>query len=157
VTGAATAEVAIVYRFLPEWRVAFFCGLRDALASRNVRLRLYYGKNPTQPNGDTGPRRLKWGNEVDLDWATAIPNKLWKVSKYELIWQTLPKEVFAADLIVFMQENSLLSNYAAGVRAALRGKKTAFWGHGLNHQENALSLGNIFKRLYSVRTDWWFA
>jgi glycosyltransferase involved in cell wall biosynthesis len=157
VTKAAPSEVAIVYRFLPQWRVAFFSGLRDTLASRNIRLRLYYGKNPPQPNGRTRGHRLKWGNEVDLEWGTAIRNRLWKVRKYELIWQQLPSDVFSADLIILMQESSLLSNYAAGLRAALGGKKMAFWGHGLNHQENAMSPGNIFKRLYSTRADWWFA
>ena len=156
-TKSAPLEVAIVYRFLPQWRVAFFCGLRDALASRNIRLRLYYGKNPSEPNGQIKPHRLKWGNEVDLEWGTAIPNRLWKIRDYELIWQRLPSEVFSADLIILMQENSLLSNYAAGLRAALGGKKTALWGHGVNHQENAMSLGNVLKRLYSTRVDWWFA
>ena len=156
-TNAAPLEVAIVYRFLPQWRVAFFSGLRDALASRNIRLRLYYGKNPPQPNSQAKQQRLKWGNEVDLEWGTPTPNRLWTIRKYELIWQQLPSEVFSADLIIFMQENSLLSNYAAGLRAALAGRKTAFWGHGLNHQENPMSLGNIFKRMYSTRVDWWFA
>ena len=155
--NAASAEVAIIYRFLPQWRVAFFCGLREALATRNIRLRLYYGKNPPQLPGKTKQHRLKWGNEVDLDWGTAIPNRLWNIRKYELVWQQLPNEVFDADLIILMQENSLLSNYAAGLRGTLRGKKMALWGHGLNHQEDAFSLGNLFKRLYSTRVDWWFA
>lgn len=155
--SAASAEVAIIYRFLPQWRVAFFCGLREALASRNIRLRLYYGKNPPRLPGKPKQHRLKWGNEVDLDWGTAIPNRLWNIRKYELVWQQLPSEVFDADLIILMQENSLLSNYAAGLRATFRGKKMALWGHGLNHQEGAFSLGNLFKRLYSTRVDWWFA
>jgi L-malate glycosyltransferase len=156
VTTSAPSEVAIVYRFLPEWRVAFFEGLRAALATQNIRLRLYYGKNPSQGNG-TKKHRLKWGNEVDLEWATAVHNRLWNVAKYELIWQQLPRELFAADLIVFMQESSLLSNYAAAARASLGGKKTAFWGHGVNHQEGAASLGNLFKRYYSTHVNWWFA
>jgi glycosyltransferase involved in cell wall biosynthesis len=157
VSKPAPSEGAIVYRFLPQWRVAFFDGLRDALAARNIRLRLYYGKNPPETNGRARPTRLKWGNEVDLDWATPIRNRLWNVRKYELIWQQLPSEVFNADLIILMQENSLLSNYTAGLRATLSGKKTAFWGHGVNHQENAASIGNMVKRLYSTHVDWWFA
>jgi L-malate glycosyltransferase len=157
VTRAVPSEVAIVYRFLPQWRVAFFCGLRDALAEQNIRLQLYYGKNSAQANGHSKPHRLKWGNEVDLEWGTAVPNRLWHISKYELVWQQLPRDVFHADLVILMQENSLLSNYLAGMRAALSGKKTAFWGHGVNHQENARSLGNRFKRFYSTRVDWWFA
>jgi glycosyltransferase involved in cell wall biosynthesis len=154
---AAPAEVAIIYRFLPQWRVDFFCGLREALASQNIRLRLFYGKNPPQPPGRAVKHRLKWGNEVDLEWGTAVPNRLWKISKYELVWQRLPTGVFDADLIILMQENSLLSNYTAGLRQMLRGKKVALWGHGLNHQESDRSLGNLFKRLYSTRVDWWFA
>jgi glycosyltransferase involved in cell wall biosynthesis len=157
VTTAALSEVAIVYRFLPQWRVDFFEGLRDALAAGNIRLRLYYGKNSVQPNGAAKKHRLKWGNEVDLEWATPVHNRLWNIRKYELIWQDLPRELFAADLIVLMQENSLLSNYLAALRAALDGKKTAFWGHGVNHQEASASLGNTFKRFYSTHVDWWFA
>jgi glycosyltransferase involved in cell wall biosynthesis len=154
---ATPAEVAIIYRFLPQWRADFFCGLREALASQNIRLRLFYGKNPPQPPDKPARHRLKWGNEVDLGWGTAVPNRLWNIGKYELVWQRLPNEVFDADLIILMQENSLLSNYTAGLRQMLRGKKVALWGHGLNLQEDDRSLGNLFKRLYSTRVDWWFA
>jgi glycosyltransferase involved in cell wall biosynthesis len=73
------------------------------------------------------------------------------------VWQRLPRQVFDADLIILMQENSLLSNYRAGLKGMLGGKKVALWGHGLNLQEDSASMGNVFKRLYSTRVDWWFA
>jgi hypothetical protein len=149
--------VAIVYRFLPQWRTAFFCGLRADLASRHIRLRLYYGKNPAPVSGKPRQHRLKWGNEVDLEWGTPVPNRLWNVGRYEFVWQRLPREVFDADLIILMQENSLLSNYRAGLKGMLGRKKVALWGHGLNLQEDSASMGNLFKRLYSTRVDWWFA
>ncbi len=154
---ATPAEVAIIYRFLPRWRADFFCGLREALASQNIRLRLFYGKNPPQPPGKPARHRLKWGDEVDLDWGTAVPNRLWNIWKYELVWQQLPSAAFDADLLILMQENSLLSNYRAGLKQMLRGGKVALWGHGFNHQADDRSLGNLFKRLYSTRVDWWFA
>jgi glycosyltransferase involved in cell wall biosynthesis len=150
-------EVCIVYRFLPQWRVDFFNGFRAALAAENIHLRLLYGKNPPQRAQRTTPYRLKWGNEVDLDWATAVPNKLWNVGKYQMVWQSLTDEAADADLTIFMQESSLLSNYVAGLKRKARGKKVALWGHGLNHQEDLRSLPNRFKELYATRVDWWFA
>jgi glycosyltransferase involved in cell wall biosynthesis len=151
------AEVAIVYRFLPEWRADFFCRLRESLESHEIHLRLLYGKNPHSARTSTVPHRLKWGDEVDLDWGTPISNRLWHVGKYELIWQHLPGSVLSADLVILMQENSLLSNYLAGFRRISHGKKTALWGHGINHQEGCHSLANTFKRLWSTQVDWWFA
>ena len=151
------AEVAIIYRFLPQWRAKFFCGLREALACKDIRLRLIYGKNPPEPHGKAKMHRLKWGNEVDLDWATAVPNHLWNISKYELVWQQIPRDVFDAKLIILMQENSMLSNYSAGIKGILGRNKVALWGHGLNLQENDRSLGNLFKGLYSTHVNWWFA
>ena len=154
---STSGEVAIVYRFLPRWRADFFCGLRDALARQNIRLRLYYGKSTQRTSEKPVSHRLKWGDEVDLDWGTPVRNRLWNVGKYELVWQELPDAALDADLLILMQENSILSNYAAALRQMYVGHKVAFWGHGLNHQADLRSVGNRFKRIYSTRADWWFA
>jgi glycosyltransferase involved in cell wall biosynthesis len=151
------AEVAIVYRFLPQWRADFFCRLRESLESHKIRLRLFYGKNPPSVRTSTAPHRLKWGDEVDLQWGMPISNRLWNLGKYELVWQRLPQSVFNADLLVLMQENSLISNYSAGLRRIIQSKKTALWGHGINHQEDRHSIANTFKCLWSTQVDWWFA
>jgi hypothetical protein len=152
-----SAEVCIVYRFLPQWRVEFFNGLRAALAAENINLNLLYGKNLPQRAEKKTSYRLKWGNEVDLDWATPVPNRRWNVGKYELVWQDLSDQALEADLTIFMQESSLLSNYVTGLKRKLRGRKVALWGHGLNHQEGSRSLPNRFKEMYTTRVDWWFA
>ena len=43
------------------------------------------------------------------------------------------------------------------LKAMAHHKKVAFWGHGLNHQASLHNPGNLWKRLYSTHTCWWFA
>src|SRR4051812_24295539 len=146
--------VSIIYRFLPRWRADFFEQLKGSLEAQGVQLHLFYGKNPAPQQLS---RRLKWGDEVDLSWGTTVKNRLLKFEKYELIWQSLPSEVFESDLIILMQENSLISNYWTLLKSRARKRRTAFWGHGINHQNAPGSFNNRFKEMYSTHVDWWFA
>jgi glycosyltransferase involved in cell wall biosynthesis len=152
----ASPEVAIVYRFLPEWRLKFFCKLREELATRSIRLRLIYGKCTPRQERQKSAHRLKWGAEVDVNWGIPVRNRFWNVGNYELVWQHLPHHL-RPELLILMQESSIISNYPAALRQVLRGKKVALWGHGTNRNEGAHSLANRFKSLYSGRADWWFA
>ena len=59
-------EVTIVYRFLPQYRLEFFNGLRKELSSAGISLRLIYGKGRT-PSAKQ--------DERDVDWGTAVTNR----------------------------------------------------------------------------------
>ena len=149
--------VSIVYRFLPQWRVDFFDQLRDVLAARKIHLQLLYGRGT---KSHPARHRLKWGNEVDLEWGRVVHNHIFAFGSYEIVWQSLPADLYDSDLIVFMQENAIVSNYWAECRARLAGKKIAFWGHGGNLQARGQwidRLGDSVKKAASTRVDWWFA
>jgi L-malate glycosyltransferase len=139
--------VSIIYRFLPQYRVDFFCALRESLEGAGIDLQLVYGKNRRSPKKD----------ELDLDWATPVANREFKLGRHALYWQPVPEEVFSTDLIILMQENKILSNYYILYNALKNRKKVALWGHGVNFQGNPNSLSTRFKKYYSGKVDWWFA
>ena len=55
------------------------------------------------------------------------------------------------------QANKLLINYLLMVLGKVSKKRFAFWGHGINLQDDPDSIRNRFKKLYSKQCDWWFA
>jgi glycosyltransferase involved in cell wall biosynthesis len=141
------SRIAIVYPHLPQYRTAFFCGLRDALGSENISMDLYYGKPASDAKGD----------ERDLDWATPVPNRVFTIMGRELIWQPVPRSVLDADLVILLQNTLVVSNLALAARFRAMRKKVAFWGHGVNYQSGTASLGNKVKKTYTRRADWFFA
>lgn len=140
-------NVAIIYRFLPQYRVDFFCRLREELGRDEIELQLIYGKNRDTPKQD----------ERDLAWAIPVRNRTVEMFHHTLLWQELPACIREAELLILLQENKIVSNYLLLTAAPLRGQKVAFWGHGLNLQAPADALANRFKRIYSTWPDWWFA
>jgi glycosyltransferase involved in cell wall biosynthesis len=139
-------RVLILYKFLPQWRIDFFNRLKVSLSKQNIELTLVYGKLRNEKN-----------DEVELNWGIYIPNKIIKFGKMELIWQPAINHVKYADLVIVEQANKLLLNYYLMFLRMFSKKKIAFWGHGINHQDNPNSFGNKFKKLYSFQCDWWFA
>jgi glycosyltransferase involved in cell wall biosynthesis len=146
-TKHRSRTVTVIYRFLPQYRLDFFNRLRQALADRGVILRLIYGKSSPAPRGD----------EVDLAWGTPIINRKFRIAGRDLLWQSLPGDVYDSDLIILMAESKILNNYVMLAKALFGKNKLAFWGHGVNFQSERNSMGNRVKRLYSTRVKWWFA
>lgn len=140
-------RVAIVYRFLPQYRVDFYEGLRKQLRKEGVEFQLFYGKTKANPKKD----------EVDLDWGSPVKQTQVKLFGKPFLYQHLPKSIYESDLMILVQENRLLSNLPLAIGAHRRGLRVALWGHGANLQAKANSFGNRLKKLYSTRADWWFA
>jgi glycosyltransferase involved in cell wall biosynthesis len=146
-SGSKSPTVSIVYRFLPQYRIEFFEGLRSRLSTEGIDLRLFYGKNE---------RNLKM-DERDLSWGTVISQLDLNIFGQRLLFQHLPASIYESSLIILMQENKILSNYPVALRARKRGVRVALWGHGINFQEKPNSVGNRWKRWFSPKVDWWFA
>lgn len=142
-------KVLILYKFLPQYRVDFYNLLRETLFKENIELNLVYGKLKGEVS--------KKNDEVDINWGTYVPNKFLKIGNWELIWQPALKQIKNADFIIVEQANKLLLNYYLMFLRKFTKKKIAFWGHGINLQDNPNSFGNRFKKLYSSNCDWWFA
>ena len=97
---------------LLHYRTELFKQLRDSLEKAGVELNLVHGQ--------ASPAEKIRRDEGELPWATVVKNSFWTVFGRDLIWQHLPSSVHAADLIVLMQENRILSNYPIQLRRARR-------------------------------------
>ena len=133
---------------MPQYRKDFFNQLKEALQKEDIDLELVYGKNK---NSDSLKK-----DEVDIDWATYIPNKTFHIGKTEFIWQPCLKYLKDKDLVIVESANKLLINYYLMFSRHFAKYKLAFWGHGRNLQENYNSLRNRFKYLFINKCDWWF-
>ncbi|MBC7923782.1 MAG: glycosyltransferase family 4 protein [Ferruginibacter sp.] len=142
-------KVLIIQRSLFHYRADFYNGLREKLADNGVELNLAYGK---LKNKDA----LKQ-DEVDLEWATYVENKVFKVGGIELYWQPCLSFLDDQDLVIVEQANKNLINYVLVLRRALTKLKLGYWGHGRNMQRNENDWGNRFKRYFINKCDWWFA
>jgi glycosyltransferase involved in cell wall biosynthesis len=143
-------RVTILYRTIPHYRVAFYNGLRSALAAEGIHLDLIYG----QPTGrDAGKQ-----DTVDLPWATKVVNRQFNVGGLELIWQPALTLLRGSDLVIVEQANRLLVNYVLMVLDGLGVTRLALWGHGRNLQAGAREAwSEKVKRLLLRRASWWFA
>ena len=140
-------NVAIVLPIFSHFRLQLFLQLRDILARDDIHLELIYGKA-----SDTVLYK-----QAEVDWASPKRNHEFDLFGKQLIWQALSANAYTADLAIIIQENRYLSNHLLLWRRHRAGLPTAFWGHGLNHQARPNSVGNLIKKSYVSKVDWWFA
>jgi L-malate glycosyltransferase len=142
-------KVLIIYKFLPQYRVDFFNKLKEELYKDGIEFQLVYGKSLNA----SALRK----DEVDLDWAHYVPNKLWQLGNTELLWQPCLKYLEHQDLVIVEQANKLLINYYLMLMRRFSSYKFAFWGHGRNRQGDPDHWKEKFKELFLKQCDWWFA
>lgn len=145
-------NVVILQYRLFHYRMGLFNMLRERAREAGINIILIAG-NPYS-------REIAKNDEGHLEWAHKVRNLYFPVGeKKDLCWQPLPREHQKADLIVFMQENRLLSNYYWILRRHfLGGPKVAYWGHGRDFQTRAPGgLREKWKNLSLRWVDWWFA
>lgn len=143
-------RVALLYKSLPQYRRQFYELLRQRLDERDVDLVLIYG--------DPGGSERSKLDSIDLNWATKIENRVFKVVGSEVYWQPCLGMLRSADLVIVEQATRLLINYLLLLQHLLGRTRLAFWGHGRNLQaENPRSLPELVKRFMSRRVHWWFA
>lgn len=147
---SGTRRVAIVYKDMPHYRVAFFNGLRERLAVSGVELDLIYG----QPSGQSIEKR----DSRDLEWGRFVRSKTFKLGGTTFYWQPVLKYLRGADLVIVEQASRLLVNHVLLLENLLGVRKVALWGHGRNFQSaRPGGLRERFKRAYSRSAHWWFA
>jgi L-malate glycosyltransferase len=142
-------KVAIVWRSLPDYRVAFYRGLKDYLARRDIELQLIYGST----NGNGRPGDL----EIALPWANCVRHWSISLGELEVCWQPYLSYIRDADLIIVEQANRLVLNYWLIAKRHVSRQKIAFWGHGRDLQTPPGTLRNAWKNLFLKHVDWWFA
>jgi glycosyltransferase involved in cell wall biosynthesis len=142
-------RVAIVWRYLPDYRVAFYRGLREYLLQRNIDLQLIYGRTAGYSgNGET---------EGAVPWAKYVKHWSVTIGGIEVCWQPYCRYIHEADLVIFEQANRLLLNYWLIAKRGFSRQKIAFWGHGRDLQTSPRTLRNAWKNVFLKHVDWWFA
>jgi glycosyltransferase involved in cell wall biosynthesis len=143
-------KVAVIYKYVPEYRFDFFNLARERLAEEDIEFLLLYG----QP----GRFDAQKGDSVELPWATKISSVIWVIGKWELYWQPVLEYLHDVDLVIVEQANKLLVNYVLQAQNLLGIRKLAFWGHGRNLQAKKVdTLSEWIKRKLSTKAHWWFA
>ena len=143
------AKVLILHHFMPQWRLDFFESLRQVLDDRGMELNVLYGRlrNENAAKKD----------EVDLPWGFFRENRVLRTPVGGFVWQPSLDQVVKHDLVIVNQHNRLLMNHVLMVLRRMHRIRLGFWGHGLNLQDRADSLGNKLKRRLLHECDWWFA
>ena len=143
-------KVAIIYRYIPQYRYGFYERLRNRLFDEGVELILIYG----QPGAND---RLK-GDAVEIPWGIKLRNRILRIGRTELYWQPAMKYIWDADLVIVEQANKLLLNYYLILMNVLGCKKIAFWGHGKNFKSTSRNkTSELIKKWISSKVFWWFA
>ena len=143
-------RVAIVQRYIANYRAPFYDHLRAELARRDIDLTLVVSSDPEHPS--------ERGDEVAIPGAIESPGREFGAFGYRALWQPLAPAIRAADLVVVEQASRLLLNYLLLVRQRLMHRPVAFWGHGRSFDErDSESLEERLKRWTSRQVHWWFA
>ena len=143
-------KVVIAQHRLLHYRTEFFQRLRDQCGRFEIELHLLHGQ-PTR-------REVVKKDSSQLPWADEVTNHYLEFGSRDILWQPIPSHLRDADLMIFMQENRLISNYPRIFGWTGGSTRKAFWGHGRNFQaETRFSIRERWKRSYIGSVDWWFA
>lgn len=141
--------VILQYRLL-HYRTGLFDGLRARCFEAGIQLQLVHGQ-PTK-------REEKRRDTGSLAWADPVRNRYFAWGRRDVLWQPFPSVHNDADLVIFMQEDRLLSNYPWLFLRNRSRTRVAYWGHGRNLQSpkpnGALER---WKKMLISKVDWWFA
>jgi glycosyltransferase involved in cell wall biosynthesis len=129
---------------LPHYRVAFLEALRTWLNGYGVEIDFMH----SEPR--PGQQAVHGG--ASLSWALRMPPP--RLSGGKWTWQPFPTRGYK--LVIVSQENGLLYNH--WLCRPWRGFRLAFFGHGANlGSKNRNGWRERFKRMTTLRADWWFA
>lgn len=142
-------RVVLIQSAVRQYRIPFLEGLRHSLSEHGVGLELLHDRS--------SPLDDERHDLAPLQWGRATPAREIGVGKRRLLWQTAPRDLWTADLVIVEQASRMLLNYRLLAQRRRSGPKVAFWGHGRNRDPDANALGEAAKRWVSKEPDWWFA
>jgi glycosyltransferase involved in cell wall biosynthesis len=143
-------KVTFLVAGLFHYRVRFHELVRETLARRGVDYEVAVSPVRGKEHGKA--------DTVDLPWVR--PVKEWRLAwrGRELIYQRFLLASLDSDLVIAMQENKFLINYALMALSRITGPRIAMFGHGRDYQSRSPDgLMERWKRWWSMRWDWWFA
>ncbi len=146
-TQKKVKKVVIVQRTLKFYRIPFYNLLKEACEKNDIQLVLLYGTDDI----------IKF-NDAEIEWGIRIKNYKINLFKKNLYYQPVLKYIKDADLIIVEQASKLLINYYLWILNLLGRKRLAFWGHGINFQNDSSNrLGEFVKKFMTRKVRWFFA
>lgn len=143
-------RVAIIYKYIPQYRRCFFELLKERISQMGMELILICG----QP----GAADSKKKDTANLEWAKYIPSKIFKVAQTEFYWQPILSAIKDVDLVIVEQANKLLVNHILLLENVIGIRKLAYWGHGRNFQATSSNqFSESLKCILATKVHWWFA
>lgn len=142
-------KVVIIQRTLKFYQIKFFEILKEKCNKNNIELVLIYGQDDTITF-----------NDAEIKWGIKVRNQQFKFFSKKLYYQNVWKYIKDADLIIVEQANKFIANYILWILNIFKIKRLAFWGHGLNFQNDESLISNIsefIKKKITKRVHWFFA
>lgn len=142
-------KVVIIQRTVKFYRLKFFEKLKEKCSQNNIELVLIYGQDD-----------LLTFNDADISWGIKVKNYRITLFGKKLYYQNVWKYIIDADLIIVEQANKNVINYFWWLMNIFKIKKLAFWGHGINFQNDKSLLSNtseFLKKQFTKRIHWFFA
>jgi glycosyltransferase involved in cell wall biosynthesis len=141
-------RVLIVQAEMKHYRLPFFEGLYAALQRDGIELTVLYSNS----NAIQGLRK----DSAELaDPAGRRVNGRWFFNRF--LYQSVWKEVFAADLVIVGSEVKFLINPVLILMSWLGLKTVAFWGLGPNRHPDRFPFVEWVKQHFFTCADWYFA
>lgn len=141
--------VVMIVANIKQFRFAFYEQLEQALQKAGIRLHVVYSEPAISEQSK--------GDSRDLPSPLGIKTPRAYCLKERILIQYLPIALlWRADLVVMVQSNGYLANFALHLARWLGWRRVAYWGHGYNHQGMASSLTEKIKRRLACHVDWWF-
>lgn len=144
--GLPVRRVAMVWPYLPEYRLEFCQAAHERLADEGMTLTLYTGR--------PSARQEVRGDAVTAPWHRLVPERRVQLpGGKEMIWRGLPGH---ADLLILQQAVKNLENYLALIGQHLGGAGVGFFGHGRSYSSPQVPAAAAWKDFMTRRAEWAF-
>lgn len=144
-----SGTVVMIVANIKQFRFAFYEQLERELQSCGITLRVIYS--------ESAPSEQSKGDSRDLPAPLGIKTSRSYLLRERVLFQYLPVSLlWRADLVVMVQSNGYLANFALHLARCIGWRRLAYWGHGYNHQGRETSIAEKMKRSLARHVDWWF-
>lgn len=114
-------QLTIVQPYIPAYRIAFFEGLVDSLAEKEIRCTIA----APYPRGELAKR----GDAARPAWATEVRRREVEIAGRNIVLGGSHSSWRNSDAVILGNRGSSLDNYLALVERRTRGLKVGLWGH----------------------------
>jgi L-malate glycosyltransferase len=141
--------VLIIQAQMKQYRAPFFAKLYERLRGEGIALTVAY----SAPAGLEAEKRDSC--ELPAEYGLKVRKHcLWRAG---LMYQPLLQKALRSDLVIVEQANRYVLNHLLLPLSRAGVKRVAFWGHGMNPQQEQNSFSEWYRRKTLTWVSWWFA